>query len=477
MKILLCLSLIALTSCLPSKDKDSSTKTENVKSEQASTKPIESIPQTDAQVLDIKEIATTSGITAWLVEDHSLPIISLQFSFKGAGAARDGKDKQGLARLLSNTMDEGAGDLTSQEFQKALSDHSITLRFNSGRDNFGGQLKTLSRYQDKAFKLLKLALNSPRFDAEPVERMRQANLSRIKQSMGDPEWINARIFNDVAFAGHPYALNSGGTLTSLKNITAQDLKNHHQTWLTRDNLRIGVTGDITEDKLKDILNDIFGELPKSSPKNDNQNFTLQNTGKTFVYNKDIPQTIITSALPSIKINDPDYYILRVMNYIYGGGGFGSRLMEEAREKRGLTYGIYSGPMNQDNINIINISTSTKNESTNEMLSIISEEMKTMSNTLVSEDELNSAKSYMTGSMPLSLTSTDKVSGILLNMQLNDRQIDYLDHYKSHINAVTREDIQRVAKNLLTPNKLLTVMVGQPENLDNIETIESLPNVE
>ena len=255
MRILLCLSLIALTSCLPSKDKDApnaettTTKNESVQSKET---PLQAL-QTNEQVLDIKEITTENGITAWLVEDHSLPIISMKFSFKGAGAIRDGEDKQGLVQLLSNTMDEGAGDLPSQEFQKTLNDHSITLRFNAGRDNFGGQLKTLSRYQDKAFNLLKQAINTPHFDEEPVERMRQANISRIKQSIGDPEWINARIFNDVAFAGHPYALNSGGTLTTLKNITAQDLKNHHQTWLTKDNLHIGVTGDITAQQLLSLI--------------------------------------------------------------------------------------------------------------------------------------------------------------------------------------------------------------------------------
>ena len=470
MRILLCLcSIISLSACLPESNKEAAPKETAI--------PTSKLDALSEKVLDIHQITTPSGIKAWLVEDNKLPIISLKFSFKGAGAIQDGIDKQGLARLLSNTMDEGAGDLTSQEFQKALSDHSITLYFNSGRDNFGGQLKTLTRHKDKAFNLLKLALTQPRFDSEPVERMRQANITRIKSSMGDPDWINARVFNDVAFQGHPYALNSGGTLTTLKNITAEDLKEHKNNWLAQDNLVIGITGDITKDELEKIIEDTFSDLPKKSVTNTVEKFELQNTGKTFVYKKDIPQSIISSALPSIDNKDPDYDALRVMNFIYGGGGFGSRLMEEAREKRGLTYGIYSSLLSQDYLNSFNVSTSTKNESVSEILDITKQEMTKITTQPIEQTELQDAQSYITGSMPLSLTSTDKVASTLLSMQLNDRSINYLDGYATRINHVTVEDIQRVAKRILNPENMLTVMVGQPTNIENTTTIESLSNVE
>ena len=367
---------------------------------------------TDDKILDIQEVSTKSGVTAWLVEDHSLPIISLKFSFRGAGSIQNSEDKQGLARLLSNTMDEGAGNLTSQEFQKQLSDYSITLNFTSNRDNFGGQVKTLSRNKDKAFSLLKLALNEPRFDAEPLERMTQANLSRIKRSIGQPDWINAHIFNDVAFGGHPYALNSGGTLTTLTTITADDLKTYKNNWLTQDRLVIAATGNITKKELVKIIDNVFSALPKSGLENKIQQGSLQNKGKTYLFEKDIPQTIITAALPSIDKNHTDYDNLQLLNYIYGGGGFGSRLMEEAREKRGLTYGIYSQIAAQDYLSTLNISTSTQNKSVEEMLDIIKAQMNLLRDTNITAQELTDAKSYIIGSMPLSLSSTDKVSGIL-----------------------------------------------------------------
>ena len=427
--------------------------------------------------LDIQEIESASGIKAWLVEDRSLPIIAVSFSFKDAGSIQNSREQQGLAQLLSNTMDEGAGDLKSQEFQKALSDNSITLYFNSSRDNFGGKLKTLSRNKDKAFELLELALNKPRFDAEPVERMRQSNMARIRSSKGDPNWINARIFNDKLYGDHPYAFNSGGTLTTLASLTPEDLKQHHKNWIAQSNLVIGITGDISKTEAVLVLDDVFGNLPKQAKENKIEPVNLINENKNFVFEKDIPQTIITAAMPSLPMDDPDYKALQVMNYIYGGGGFGSKLMEEAREKRGLTYGIYSSLFNPELTNLIKISTSTKNKSVNEMMNIIEAQMAVIKNDKVDKETLKDAQSYITGSLPLSLTSTDKVAGILVSLQLDNRSVTYLDDFINDINAVTRDDIQRVANKVLDPKKMTTIMVGNPENIESKETVSELPNVE
>ena len=429
------------------------------------------------KVLDIKKVKSAQGIDAWLVEDHSLPVIAVNFTFKGAGTINDSAEKQGLVRLLSNTMDEGAGDLTSQEFQKALNDSSISLSFSARRDDFGGSLKTLKRHKEKAFALLKLAINQPRFDEEPLERMRQANLARIRNSMGDPDWIAARLFNDIIYEGHPYALNSGGTLSSLPNIKADDLRNFHEKFLTRDRLVVGVTGDITVDELKILLDDVFGALEVKDQKDNFKTIEPQNSGKTFIYNKDIPQSIMSVTLPAMAITDPDYDALRVMNYIFGGGGFGSRLMEEAREKRGLTYGIYSGSAHQNYVDIMKVSTSTKNDSADEMFDIIKAEMTKIASNPVREEELADAKSYLIGSLLLSMTSTDKVSSILTSLQADDRSIDYLDQFERKINAVTAEDIQRVAKRVLTPENMTTIIVGKPAGIEDAIQKDSLPNVE
>lgn len=427
--------------------------------------------------LNIQEVRSKSGITAWLVEDRSLPIISMQFFFRDAGAAHDPAALQGLSQMLSNTLDEGAGDMDSQSFQKTLSDHSITLRFNSGRDGFGGQLKTLTRTREKAFELLSLALTQPRLDAEAVERMRHANLSRIRSSLSDPEWEAARLMYDRAYAGHPYALNSGGTLSTLAAIMPEDLRSIIPARLTRDRLFVAVAGDMDVQTLTAALDQVFGALPASSPLLVIPEGSLQNQGSITVYDQDIPQTLIEVRVPAFGREDPDFYALQVMNHIFGGGGFGSYLMEEAREKRGLTYGIYSFISDTLKIDDLGISTSTKNETAGEILDIIKSQMKRMADAPVDAKTLQDAQSYITGSLPLSLSSTDQISGMVLSLNTQDLPIDYLDTYRQKINAVTVQDVQRVAGRVLNPDSMTVVMVGKPAGVIPTQTVTVLPNVE
>lgn len=428
-----------------------------------------------SKYLNIQSVESAGHIQAWLVEDHTIPVIALQFSFSGAGSKTNSADKQGLAQLASNTMDEGAGDIKSQEFQKILTDKSITLRFNAARDHFGGQVKTLTHNKDKAFELLKLALTKPRFDAEPVDRMRASNQSRLKSSLSNPKWMAARLQNDRIFEGHPYALNSGGTLTSLAKITPDDLRAFHKT-LGKNKLIIGVAGDITAQELKTLLDDVFGDMPDTEIST-TDTFTLKNSGKIYMYEQNIPQTIISISQRGVRRQDADYHAAKVMNFILGASGFGSRLMEEIREKRGLTYGIYSYFLEYKETEVMHVSTSTVNEKVQEMMGLIYAQWDKMKNEPVSEKELQDAKSYLIGSLPLSLTSTDSIASILLSLQRNNMPINYLDKRSAEIRKVTAKDIKNVAKRILNKDNFTTILVGNPQGFEKAEIITQLPNVE
>lgn len=297
------------------------------------------------RILDIQKITSAKGLSAWLVEDHSIPVISMEIGFT-YGSAQDPEMLSGLSTLLSNTLDEGAGELVAKDFQQRLDDNSIALKFNSSRDGFFGSVKTLSKHKGEAFHLLKLALTAPRFDQEAVDRMVAANQSRIRSALSDPEWIAARIANDKAYARHPYAMNSGGTLQSLSKITPINLQEVFKSTITRENLRIAVTGDITAKELSELLDHVFANLPPSRPKAPIEDIAVQNKGQRFLHTLDIPQSFIEMRWDSVGRRDDDYYTLLLLNHILGGSGFGSRLMEEIREKQGLTYGIYSSPQLQ-----------------------------------------------------------------------------------------------------------------------------------
>jgi zinc protease len=428
--------------------------------------------------LNIQEVTSKGGIKAWLVEDPAVPIMTMEFAFEGAGAALDPADKQGIAQLASNTMDEGAGDLESHAFQKLLADNTIGFSFESDRDHFYGTVKTLTKSRDLAFKLTALALTKPRFDAEPVERMRQANLTRIRSAMSDPDWMAARLMNDLAFRGHPYEQNSGGTLTTMQNITPDDLRNFVKTRLTKDRLRIAVSGDITAKELGPALDRMFGDLPAGGTLPEVPDTTIQNGGQMILYKKDIPQTIIEIMQPGIGRDHPDYFAYKVMNHILGGPGFTSRLRDEVREKRGLAYGIDSATVLMDHAKGLSISTSTVTEKTAEVLGLIKKEIGNIKLTPVSDKELADAKSYLIGSMPLALTSTKAIAGMMLGLQLENLPSTYLDTLDQKIEAVTKEDILRIAQEVLQPDKLTIALVGKPP-ADVVPTriVETLPNVE
>ncbi len=434
------------------------------------------IAPAQAKVLDIQNVTSPNGITAWLVEDHSVPVLSLEFAFRGAGAVNDGEATQGLARMASNTMDEGAGDLNAKEFQKELQDLSVGLSYSAGRDHFSGSLKTLKKHQARAVELLQMSLTSPRFEDEAIDRMRKANQARIRASLSNPDWMAARLLNDKAYAGHPYALNSGGTLSSLEKIDSAALKEFHKTHMGRNNLVVSAAGDISAEELAPLLDQIFGALPdvEITPPAD---LVLQNKGSVFVYEQDIPQSVIEIVQPGIAHDDARYNAAQVMNFILGSSGFGSRLTEEIREKRGLTYGVYSYISTMDRIASLSVSTSTANVNVAEMLSLIGQEFIKMKDTPVSAAELDDAKAYLLGSLPLSLTSTDKISGLLLGLQLNDLGIDYLDKREEEIKNTSVQDLQDIAAELLDPSQFVTLIVGKPEGLENTQTVAELPNVE
>lgn len=439
--------------------------------------------------IPVQELKTKSGIDVWFVEDHSVPVLSMQFLFKNVGAAYEADDKQGLARLVSNTLDEGAGPYNGQEFQKQLSDHSISLSFSSSRDHFSGGLKTLTRYQDKAFALTRLALTEPRFEEEAIDRMRAANIARIKSSLGKPGWSAARLFNDVLYGEHPYAKNSGGTISSLSALTADDLKSYVATMLTKDRLKVSVTGDITADALIAAVDEIFADLPEKNADAPAlvADFTWPLNGKSALFHMDgVPQSKIIMALPSVRLDDPRYYTMKLLSTILGGSGFGSRLMEEIREKHGLTYGIYSSMSEGQAAQMLQIDASSQNETAAELLSRTVDELLKISTDGVSEDELKAHRDYLIGSMPLQLTSTDKISALMQFLQTQDLPSDYFDTRAAKLNAVKTADIQKLAQDFLKAGKAVTIVAGgatldalssDQTQLNAFMPVSTLPNVE
>jgi zinc protease len=410
----------------------------------------------------VERVVSPGGIEAYLLSEPSIPFLSLSLQFKG-GAALDPAGKEGLAYMVSGLLDEGAGDLDSQAFRTELEDRAIRLSFDSGRDELSGQLKTLTKHRERAFELLGLALSAPRFDPEPVERIRNQVQAELRRNAEDPDYVASLTWFQTAFPNHPYGRPSQGTVQSVGTITADDLRGFVGRRLARDNLVIGVAGDVTAAELGPLLDRAFGKLPAKSAPGDLAPVKPK-AGDTVIVRKDVPQSQVLFGELGLPRDDPDFYAGYIANHILGGGGFTSRLTEQVREKRGLAYSVYSYlyPMNFAPLWLGGLGTA--NAAVGQALQLVRQQIAEMAAGGVSQAALDDAKTYLTGSFPLRLTSNDNIASMLVAMQVDHLGIDYLDKRNGYIEAVTLKDVQRVAARLYHADQLLVVVVGEPEGV-------------
>lgn len=414
-----------------------------------------------ARAVTIERVVSPGGIEAWLVQDHSNPIISLSLSMAGGTSV---ETKPGLASMVAGLLDEGAGPYDSQTFQGKLDDLAISLSFQAGRDRFDGDLKTLSERRDEAFDLLRLSLTQPRFDKEPVERVRKQMLTILAREAQNPDAIAARAWSRLAFGDHPYGKSPRGEPDSIKAITVADLKSHAKAWLSRQGLLLAVVGDITPEQLAPLLDRTFGALPDRHPAVNVAEIQVPAAGKVVVIDRDIPQSVAVFAAPGIKRDDPEWYAAYVMNYVLGGGGFSSRLTEEVREKRGLAYSVHSYLAPLRHAGVISGGVATQNARAAQSVGLIKDEFARMARDGISDKELADAKTYLTGSFALQLDSTGAIADLLIAVQRDNLGIDFLDRRNAFIEAVTQEQVKAAAARLLDPARLTFVVVGRPEGL-------------
>lgn len=422
-----------------------------------------------AKAIEIERVISEGGIEAWLVEDHSLPIISFQFLFSG-GAATDPRDRAGLANMVSGLLDEGAGDLDSQSFQRRLSDESISLSFSASRDNFAGSLKTLTRNRDEAFDLLRIALTEPRFDPDAVARIRAQILAGIASRTNDPDRIAQQTFWEAIFPGHPYAQPLEGTAESVAAMTEDDLRTFVTRRLARNELIVGVVGDMTADELKILLDKTFGALPERS-----EAFTIPKVepaagGEVIVVQAENPQSRILFGQKGVYRDDPDYYAALVLNHILGGGSFTSRLYNEIREKRGLAYSVYSYLLPLDSAALWLGGAGTENAAVSVSVELVKNQWANLRAFGVSQDELDKAKANLIGSFGLRFDSSSAIAGMLVAVQRRDLGIEFINERNDLIARVTLGDVNRVAARLLDPDALTVVVVGNPANITATRTI-------
>jgi zinc protease len=411
-----------------------------------------------ARATTIQEVTSASGIKAWLVEDYTVPIIAMNIAFR-SGAAQDPEGQSGLANLMSGLLDEGAGDLDSRAFQAKLEDLSVELSFDAGADAFYGNLRTLSINAEQAFELFRVAVTEPRFDAEPVARIRSQVLANLRAAETNPNEIISRRWSEMLFPDHPYGRPTDGTTESVAAISADDLNAFHARTMARDNLCIVIVGAIDAAKAAEAVETIFGALPAHAelvpvPE------TAPALGHTEHVTLRVPQTTIRIGGPGLKRDDPDFIAAYVADEILGGGVFSSRLYKAIREERGLAYSVGTSLIPYDHAGAFVAATSVDAANAGAALQILRDEINRLGTEGPTEEELAATKDYLIGNFALRFDSSQKIARNLLSFQLDGLGIDYVDRRNELIRAVTLADVKRVSERLWGgPLSVVTVGPG------------------
>jgi zinc protease len=410
----------------------------------------------------IAEVTSPGGIKAWLIEEHGLPFTALEVRFRG-GTSLDAPGRRGAVTLMTALLEEGSAGLDSRGFAEAREDLAAHFEFDAHGDALSISAEFLTENRDQAVALLRGALIEPAFDQAAIDRVRGQILSIIEGNETSPDDIASDRFAHIAYGDHPYGSSDFGTRESVAALTRDDILAAKAATMARDRLYVAAVGDIDATTLGALVDRLLGDLPATGAPLPGT-ATLGLDGGTTVVDFDTPQSVIIFGQGGLKLSDPDYFPAFVLNQIVGGSGFSARLMEEVRDKRGLTYSVSTDLVTRDHAETWIGSLASGNDKAAEAIEVIRGVWAETAEKGVTQGELDAAKTYMTGSYPLRFDGNSQIASILVGMQMDGLPIDYPASRNARVEAVTLEDVNRVARERMTPDKLTFVVVGRPQGL-------------
>ncbi|WP_170549861.1 M16 family metallopeptidase [Ruegeria atlantica] len=413
--------------------------------------------------IEIEEVTSPGGITAWLVEDHSIPFTALELRFRG-GTSLDEPGKRGATYLMSGLIEEGAGDMDARTYARELESLAASFRYNASDDSVSISAQFLTENRGEVIDLLRTTIHEPRFDEDAVERVKAQILSGLRSDQTDPNDIAGRNFAQMAYGDHPYGSEGKGTIESVSALSRDDVVTAYDNVFAKDRLYVGAVGDITADELGALLDTLLADLPEAGKPIPGR-ADVDIPGGVSVVEFDTPQSVALFGHAGIDRDDPDFFAAFVLNHILGGGGFESRLMQEVREKRGLTYGVATYLVPKDLASVYLGSVSSANDRIAEAVEVIRDQWARAATEGVTQKELDDAKTYLTGAYPLRFDGNGPIAGIMVGMQMENLPIDYIATRNDKVNAVTLDEVNRVASELLDPQGLHFTVVGKPEGLE------------
>ncbi len=412
----------------------------------------------------VETVTSPGGIRAWLIADRTVPVVALSFAMLDAGAAADPHGQEGLASLAAGLLSQGAGPLGNTEFQDELRDRAISLSFDAGRETVGGALRALVGEAPRAAQLLALALTRPRFDATELERARAGRRVGLRNDAQNPRSVAGRLWWERAFPGEPMSRPAAGTDAGLAAVTQDHLRGFVTERLSRPRLVVGAAGALDAAQLGALLDTAFGGLAGTAPP------PIAAPAAPAAFDLALarlasPQTAAAFGHAGLPTDDALWDAQLVVNRILAGGGFSSRLMEEVREKRGLTYGIGAqivpyGPRTT----LVLGAVSTENARFAETLAVTRDTWARFGAEGPSTAELDDARAYLAGSFPLGFTATPDIARSLVSLQLSGRPATWLATRLARLERVDMAAAKAAASRLFAANPLSFAVAGSPDGL-------------
>lgn len=409
-----------------------------------------------------KRIVLENGMILLLSEKHDIPMVTVSMAIKAGNTAAPA-DKPGIASLTASLLTQGTAKRTASQISKEIDFIGGSLSVSGGDDFASAGLRVLKKDLTTGFDLLADVLMNPVFDQKEIDRKVKEILASIQQQKDEPGAVADEAFTKAIFGRNSYGQTNEDIAAYLPKLARQEILDFYHARYNANGAVIAIVGDITEAEARQLLNRYFKGW-KQSEQSLPASIEPPRIDKNIVrkINKDITQANIAMGHIGISRNNPDYYAVMIMNYILGGGGFSSRLMDTIRDNKGLAYDVHSAVIALKEPGRFEITIQTKNESANEVIAESLREVGRIRSELVAEKELADAKAYLTGSFPLRMDTSAKIAGMLVSIELYNLGLDYPQKYAGIINSVTREDILRVAKKYLHPDRMVIVVVANQE---------------
>jgi zinc protease len=417
---------------------------------------IASVP---AHALDIKKSTLSNGATLLVSEQHQLPMVTVMIEFD-AGTRRDPKGKEGLAELTARSLAQGTKELTTAEFNQKVDFMGSQVSVSAGRDYANAGMTSLKKYEGETLGLLAGILTEPGLRDADIERKRVEQVAEIKAAEEQPGYTASVEFMKDLFGDSPYGHPGAGYSDSATKLTNDDVRGFYRDHYKMGNAIVAVAGDVTSDEVKALLEKELASLGGTvAPQQEPPPINVAPGLHVKLIDRDVVQANIIMGSGGVERSNPDFYRLKVMNYILGGGGFSSRLVKVVRSEHGLAYSVNSGFEPGKYQGAFEVGLQTKNQSSNEAIDLTLQQLREIQEKPVSDAELDGAKKFLIGSFPLNIERQSAIASFMIQIEFYNLGLDYADQYPKLIGAVTKDDVLAVAKKYLHPDSMVLVAVA------------------